>query len=54
MIPCLDCGVYFFTPEGRELHNNYCIGYNPAKNEGETQKAMKTARNGLRPNGVRR
>jgi hypothetical protein len=55
MIPCYDCGVYFFTPESREQHDVYCIGYNPAtKNEGEKQKALKTARHGLRPIGVRK
>lgn len=54
MIHCDECGVWFFAPEGRELHKNYCIGYNPAKNEGVIQKALKTARNGLRPKGVRK
>ncbi len=53
MIPCLDCSVFFFTPEGREEHNAYCIGYNPTVREGATQKALKAGRFGLPPNGVR-
>ena len=32
MIECIDCGVFFFTPEGREDHDRFCIGYRPNEN----------------------
>jgi len=42
MIECLDCGVYFFTTEGRQDHEKWCIGYRP-ENEGEyTRRALRS------------
>lgn len=29
MIPCSECGVWFFTIQGRLDHKEFCIGYNP-------------------------
>jgi hypothetical protein len=46
MIPCLECGVYFFTNTGRADHNNYCIGYHP-KNEGENMRRSVKVENRL-------
>ncbi len=37
MIHCDECGVYFFTIEGRTEHDRYCIGYNPAHNEARAE-----------------
>lgn len=38
MIECSECGVYFFTQDGRNEHDKLCIGYRP-KNEGVSIKA---------------
>lgn len=38
MVKCLDCDVYFFTKEGRQEHDRFCIGYRPK--EGVSIKAM--------------
>jgi len=29
MIPCSECGAWFFTVQGRREHTGVCIGYNP-------------------------
>lgn len=29
MIPCSECGAWFFTIQGRREHTKLCIGHNP-------------------------
>ena len=37
MIQCDECGAWFFTLNGFEDHNNFCIGY-IQEGEEQTQK----------------